>query len=228
VVTITWKSTGVSGNVNIDVSRNRLTNVSPRKWERIFSDVPNTGQAQWTPTGTATPFARVRVQSAASPTVAGINGHDFCIYGPYYRGVPGGYCTEYAAREFDKVSADKADWPLGNAETWFDEAASKNWDVTDDRTKGVVGAIMVWAYGDYGHVAVLRRYERDNNGNNITAAIDEQNFGKFIVDPTTGKEVKDPITDHFGLVTTNNQLPVSSFDRGLLKFKGLILPVKKK
>ena len=224
VVTITWKSTGVSGNVNIDVSRNRLTNVNPRQWERILSDVPNTGQAQWTPTGPATPFARVRVQSDERPTVAGVSGHDFCIYGPYYKGCPGGFCTEYAAREFDKVSSG-ADWTMGNAGTWFDEAAARNWDVTTDPTKGVTGAIMVWTFGKYGHVAILRGYQRDTTSEilssypqdakgTIVAVFDEQNAGKMI---------DDPITNRFGLVT-RRQLPASNFNRNSLEFKGLILP----
>jgi surface antigen len=225
VVTITWKSAGVSGNVNIDISRNRLTNISPRKWERILGNVPNTGRAEWTPSGPATAFARVRVQSADNTGVVGMNAHDFCIYGPYYRGLPGGYCTEHAAREFDKVSVTKANWALGNAEQWYDSAATNNWDVTTELTKAVPGAIMVWAYGKYGHVAVWRDDKRDSDGNITAIVVDEENFGKFIVDPTTGKQVTDPITDHFGLVT-DTQLPITNIDRKPLKFKGLILPAK--
>lgn len=225
VVTITWESTGVSGKVHIDVSRNNTGQGGVRNWERILSNIANNGQAQWLPTGPATPFARVRVQSVGRPAVIGINSHDFCIYGPYYRGLPGGYCTEYAAREFDKVSPG-ADWKLGNAQQWFDSAATANWEVTTDPIKGTAGAIMVWTYGTFGHVAILRNYQQNADGNR-NVVFDEQNFGSWIVDPTTGEKVSNPITVNFGSVT-HRQLPIANLDRNPLKFKGLILPVKKK
>jgi putative component of membrane protein insertase Oxa1/YidC/SpoIIIJ protein YidD len=228
VVKITWKSTGLSGSVNIDVSRN---NVSLRKWDRILSDLPNTSQAQWTPTGAATPFARVRVQSTDRATVSGTNSADFCIYGPYYKGFPGGFCTEYAAREFDKISPG-LDWH-GDAGEWCDNAAANNWKVTTDPEKGEAGAIIVWTFGKYGHVAVLRGYQQEDETElqptypqdakgNFVAVIDEQNAGEMI---------HNPITKLFGQVA-RRQLPASNFDRYnarkqlTLKFRGMILPSK--
>ena len=81
VLTVTWKSTALSGNVNIDISRaNKGANgrgsvERSQQWLR-----------QWTPSGPATAFGRIRVQSVSRPSVAGINSHDFCVYGLYYRG----------------------------------------------------------------------------------------------------------------------------------------------
>jgi len=75
---------------------------------------------------------------------------------------------------------------------------------------------MVWSGGTYGHVAIARAYTTGANGG-VTILVDEQNAG--------GKMIDDPITDKFGS-QTSIQLPVSDLDRGKLKFKGLILPVK--
>ena len=130
-------------------------------------------------------------------------------------------------REFDKVSSG-LDWVAGNAGRWFDEAVAKNWKVTTAPEKGEAGAIIVWTFGRYGHVAVLRGYQRededeilstyppDANGKTV-AIIDEQNAGPKMID--------DPITNYFGQVT-RKQLPASNFDRKKLKFKGMILPAK--
>jgi hypothetical protein len=84
---------------------------------------------------------------------------------------------------------------------------------------------MVWTFGKYGHVAILRGYQQDTTSEilssypqdatgTIVAVFDEQNAGKMI---------DDPITDRFGLVT-RRQLPASNFNRNSLEFKGLILP----
>ena len=128
--------------------------------------------------------------------------------------------------EFDKVSSGM-DWVAGNAGHWFDEAAAKNWKVTKDPEKGEAGAIIVWTFGKYGHVAILRGYQQEGESEilptypqdakgKVVAIIDEQNAGKM---------KDDPITVRFGLVT-RTPLSASNFDRNKLKFKGMILPVK--
>ena len=92
--------------------------------------------------------------------------------------------------------------------------------ITDPATR-VAGAVMVWGGGGYGHVAVVRGYGQDASGNVTTVLIDEQNYGKFIIDPSTGKRVTDPITDHFGIVPTSpKSLPISDLDRPPLNFRG--------
>lgn len=72
--TITWTSTALSGNVNIDLSRDGGTT-----WTTVATDIPNTGQYNWTVTGPATSRARIRLRSAAMPSVSDASDADFTI-----------------------------------------------------------------------------------------------------------------------------------------------------
>jgi len=60
--TIRWTSSGVSGNVRIDLSRDGGTN-----WETPFASVANDGSQQWKVTGPATTQGRIRVCDLSGP-----------------------------------------------------------------------------------------------------------------------------------------------------------------
>ncbi|MGA9115519.1 MAG: hypothetical protein WB626_01975 [Bacteroidota bacterium] len=62
--TIQWNSSGLSGNVAIDLSRNGGVT-----YESLFSGTANDGSESWTVTGAATPLALVRVSSVGSPAI---------------------------------------------------------------------------------------------------------------------------------------------------------------
>lgn len=72
--TIKWTSTALSGNVNIDLSRDGGTT-----WTTVATDVPDTGQYIWTVTGPATSRARFRLRSAGMPSVYDTSDADFTI-----------------------------------------------------------------------------------------------------------------------------------------------------
>lgn len=84
-----------------------------------------------------------------------------------------GWCTWYAATEFDKVApAPDCNWG-GNAAQWWNNAVSQKWiyggryihwvclngSVTDAAALNIPnGSIVVWTDGGYGHVAVFRSW----------------------------------------------------------------------
>ncbi len=55
-VTLKWTSSGLSGNVNVDLSRDGGSN-----WAPILSSTPNDGKQVWRVTGPATTLGRIRV-----------------------------------------------------------------------------------------------------------------------------------------------------------------------
>jgi hypothetical protein len=63
--TIRWTSSGLTGNVKIEVSRNGGT-----AWALVIASTPNDGAHAWTVMGPATIQARIRVTSVTDPTVA--------------------------------------------------------------------------------------------------------------------------------------------------------------
>ena len=71
---ITWTSEGVTGNVNIRLSRNGGTS-----WTTIISNTTNDGNQNWVVTGPATTQARIRVVSVATPDVFGESDANFSI-----------------------------------------------------------------------------------------------------------------------------------------------------
>lgn len=77
-----------------------------------------------------------------------------------YKGFPRGYCTWYAATEFDKTSSYKVNWS-GNAADWASNASRKGAWVSHNLYDGYRccnGTIVVWTGGSdgYGHVAIVR------------------------------------------------------------------------
>lgn len=62
--TITWTSTGLSGNVKIDLTRD-----GGSSYETLAATTADDGSESWVVTGPATPLARVRVSSVSTPSV---------------------------------------------------------------------------------------------------------------------------------------------------------------
>jgi hypothetical protein len=75
--TITWTSSGVTGNVKIELSRN-----GGATFETLFADTPNDGSQSWTVTGPATTQARVKISSVANPSVNDLSNANFTLSDP--------------------------------------------------------------------------------------------------------------------------------------------------
>jgi hypothetical protein len=74
---ITWSSAGITGKVNIQISRN-----GGSTWTTIISNTPNDGNQAWKVSGPATAQARVKVLSVSSPTIFDTGNANFTISGP--------------------------------------------------------------------------------------------------------------------------------------------------
>jgi hypothetical protein len=71
---ITWSSVGITGHVNILISRN-----GGSIWTALISNTSNDGTHSWTVTGPTTTQARIKVVSVSSPTVFDISNANFGI-----------------------------------------------------------------------------------------------------------------------------------------------------
>lgn len=140
-----------------------------------------------------------------------------------YNGYPAGYCTYFAAIEFDKVAGAKASKWGGNAGKWADRAAARGWVVRrGDPRLAAIGlprnSIVVWSGGGFGHVGVYRY------SNSKGIHIDEMNWGT-ITDLANGKTV------NFGRVTPADLTWAQIKVRGTktkYTFQGYILPIKRR
>jgi|GEM_PF-4921153 len=74
---ITWTSSGLTGMVKIEVSRN-----SGSSWSSLISSTANDGSHPWTVTGPGSTTARIKVTSVASPTTSDSSNADFIIPPP--------------------------------------------------------------------------------------------------------------------------------------------------
>lgn len=74
---IQWTSSGLTGAVNIDLSRN-----GGGTWESLFSGTADDGIEPWTVNGAATPLCLVRVSSAVTPSVRDSSNTIFSIIQP--------------------------------------------------------------------------------------------------------------------------------------------------
>jgi hypothetical protein len=72
--TIRWSSTGLSGKVKIEISRDGGTNCSP-----LFNNVTNTGSKTWKVTKPTTMQARICVSSKCDPSVFDTSDGDFRV-----------------------------------------------------------------------------------------------------------------------------------------------------
>jgi surface antigen len=213
---ITWTSNSVAGNVKVELSRD-----NGQTWGIVAASTPNDGREPWRVSGPATAYARVRVSSLSGTPSDASDGY-FAIVGPYYRGFPGGYCTEYAAREFDKIAPAPVNWS-GNAGQWLTNAYLAGWMTTSSPAAARPGAIAVWSGGAgqaFGHVAIVRTVTRNGAGQVTQVQIQEQNWGT-VLDQTWA------ITTNFGRVSQTT-LSVSSMNRsGSLTFRGYVLPQRR-
>jgi hypothetical protein len=75
---ITWTSTGVTGNLKIELNRNYPSGA----WETLFASTPNDGTESWVVTGPASSPCRIRVSSLDDPSVYDISDGDFSIISP--------------------------------------------------------------------------------------------------------------------------------------------------
>lgn len=80
VQVITWRSTGISGNVNVQLSRDGGVS-----FENLFNNLSNTGEVKWTVTGPATVQARVRISSVNDPSVSDTSDGSFTISATAFR-----------------------------------------------------------------------------------------------------------------------------------------------
>jgi hypothetical protein len=72
--TIQWTSSAVSGNVNVGLSRD-----GGLSWTTILANTANDGSQSWKVTGPGTTQARIRVCSAATPSVCDMSNGNFTI-----------------------------------------------------------------------------------------------------------------------------------------------------
>jgi hypothetical protein len=115
---ITWNSSGLTGSVKIEVSRN-----GGSSWTTIIANTLNDGTHSWIVTGPATTQARIRVTSLTSPAVSDTSNANFTIGGGFILvGVPNG----------GEV------WPIGStrAVTWFSSGLTGNVKIEVSRNGG--------------------------------------------------------------------------------------------
>lgn len=75
---ITWSSSGLSGNVKIELSRNAGVTYP----EVLFANTANDGSEQWIVTGPVTGEARIRVTSLTAPAVTAFSNASFSVVIP--------------------------------------------------------------------------------------------------------------------------------------------------
>ena len=211
---IRWKQYGVS-TVNIGLSRDGCST-----WETIASGIKGSCFT-WNVKGPATSSARIKVTSS-NPLLqsSDVSDNNFAIIGQYYKTFPGGYCTNFASREFDKVAPQNGRWS-GNAQDWPSRASADGWIVStnpcDTRIRN--GTIICWSGGTYGHVGIVRSFIKDMKGIPVSITIEEMNYGKFTIPSSS-------ITTNFGKVT-NTTLFTNNLSRGGLYFIGYVFPIRR-
>lgn len=141
---------------------------------------------------------------------------------------PKGYCTWYAAKEFNRNAPEPGiDWG-GHAGKWLSNARAKGWATTNDPFSPEIGSIIVWLDRNdtteqtgYGHVAVVNRIDRGKK----EIYISEMNWGPLM--PRTNPE--EAKTVNFDSVTTKT-LPLENLNRkgrvSTYHFQGYIKPKK--
>lgn len=76
--TIQWTSTGVNGDVKIELSRDGGTTWT----ETLFASTPNDESEAWPVTGLVTPQARIRISSVSAPSISDVSDGNFVISDP--------------------------------------------------------------------------------------------------------------------------------------------------
>jgi hypothetical protein len=72
---ITWSSTGVTGNLKIELNRNYPSG----SWETIFASTSNDGVESWVVTGPVSSACRIRISSLDDPSVWDLSDNNFAI-----------------------------------------------------------------------------------------------------------------------------------------------------
>jgi len=141
---------------------------------------------------------------------------------------PKGYCTWYAAEEFNKNAPEPGiDWG-GDAGVWFSSAKKEGWATTENPYSPEIGSIIVWLDRNdtteqtgYGHVAVVNRIDWGKKEIHIS----EMNWGPLM----PGTDPKEAKTTNFNRVTTKTLSLESLNRRGRVStyhFQGYIKPKK--
>ncbi len=122
--TIAWGSSGVSGNVRIELNRS----FPSANWEVLFGSAVNDGSESWIVTSPATSHARVRIFSVSAPYVGDTSDADFSIghsappvilHDPHGDAQPG--AVTFTARVTD-------DFPGFSTELFYHSATSGTFD----------------------------------------------------------------------------------------------------
>jgi len=74
---VSWSSDGVTGNVDIDISRD-----GGRTWSPLFTDIANDGNESFTVDGAASTQARIRVKMHSRPDISAQSARNFTISTP--------------------------------------------------------------------------------------------------------------------------------------------------
>jgi len=145
---------------------------------------------------------------------------------------PSGYCTWYAASEFNSKAPEPGINWNGNAGDWYFRAMDKGWLTSPFASAAEVGALIVWqdirienrmAYSGFGHVGVVRSIDVARK----TITVAEMNWGPR----KPGTSADQAITTNFGKVTTVT-LSTSNLNRyganpnTVYYFYGFIFPRK--
>jgi len=72
---ILWTSTGVTGNVKIELNRNYPSG----SWEVLFASIPNDGSESWVVTGPVSSACRIRISSLDDPSIYDLSDGNFLI-----------------------------------------------------------------------------------------------------------------------------------------------------
>ncbi|MGB9834826.1 MAG: lectin like domain-containing protein, partial [bacterium] len=75
---ITWTSTGLTGDVKIELNRSYPTG----SWEVLFASTPNDGNESWQVSGPSSSSCRLRITSLSNPSVSDISDNNLSILSP--------------------------------------------------------------------------------------------------------------------------------------------------
>lgn len=89
-------------------------------------------------------------------------------------------CTGYAYGRFNEIAEANGTKILtgnmGNGQDFYLMGKNAGYETSNDINDIREGDTISWAYGNYGHVAVIENLERDNNGNIVSVVISEGNM----------------------------------------------------
>ena len=131
---------------------------------------------------------------------------------------PQGFCTWYAAKQFNTVAPEPGVNWSGNANTWYANATAKKWDGSTNLQSSMKGAIIVWGGGLIGHVAIID--STFSGGINVS----EMNYGQALTGFNDAKSPNYAKTTNFGKVTKASLTWGQVANRSGMPFVGYIYP----